>query len=102
MTNTSSTYFSAETILTDAQQQQHRVWLGLNDWTNGLLVPGAIKVGTRWQPLKARCVARPSGSFSHWADVTVLEARGYPTMKAAGQAARVELDRLALEAARGG
>ena len=81
-------YYPAETILTREQQQQHRVWLGLKDWTNGKVVPGAIKVGTRWQPLKARCIARPSGFFSHWADVTVLEARGYPTMKAACQAAR--------------
>lgn len=92
-----STYFAAGSTLTSEQQRQHRTWLGLKDWTNGLIVPGAIKVGTRWQPLQARCVARSSGSFSHWADVTVLEARGYPTMKAAARAAR-----LALEAARRG
>jgi hypothetical protein len=94
-----STYLAAETALTSEQQRQHRVWIGLKDWTDGMIVAGAIKVGTRWQPLKARCVARPSGFFGHWADVTVLEARGYPTMKAACRAARASLDRLALEQA---
>lgn len=94
-----STYFAAGSTLTSEQQQQSRVWIGLKDWADGMIVPGAIKVGSRWQPLKARCVARSSGSFSHWTDVIVLQARGYPTMKAAARAARVELDRLALEAA---
>jgi len=84
-------YYPINATLTQEQMQQHRVWLGLKDWTDGKVVVGAIKVGSRWQPLKARCVASRTGYFSHWADVTPVELRGYPTMKAACRAARKAL-----------
>lgn len=68
-----------------------RAWFAMKDWRAGQIVPGAIKVGSRWQPLSARIVTRQGGYFSHLADITAVEARGYPTMKAAVRAARAKL-----------
>ena len=81
--------FAVGTIITPAIASQHRMWIGLPlDWTPNTMTCGAIKVGSRWQPLTARIVARSNGFFSHWADITICEARGYATMKAAARAAR--------------
>lgn len=81
--------YATNTIITPDIARQHRMWLGLpGDWTPNAITHGAIKIGSRWQPISARIVARAGGYFSHWAEITVVEARGYPTMKAAARAAR--------------
>jgi hypothetical protein len=68
-----------------------RAWFGMADWRPNQIIPGAIKVGSRWQPLSARIVATRAGYFDRVADVTAIEARGYPTMHAAVRAARARI-----------
>jgi hypothetical protein len=67
-------------------------WFAMNGWKPDKIIPGAIKIGSRWQPIKARCIATRAGYFDHYSSVCAVEEHGYPTMKAAVKAARAVLE----------
>lgn len=74
--------------------RETHIWFSMKDWRPNQIIPGAVKVGSRWQPAQARIVATDKGCFSHWAEVTVVEERGYGTIKKAFEAARTAIARL--------
>lgn len=80
--------YTVGTVLTADQQRAGNAWLSLANWKPNQITVGAVKVGSRWQPITARCIALRSGHLSHFDHVVVAEQRGYPTIKAACQAGR--------------
>lgn len=78
-------------VLTIQQQRNGHAWFSIRDHADGKCLPGAIRVGSRWQPIvgTARCVR---GYLRTIEPVMILSDKKYHTMRQAVQAARAQLE----------